>query len=293
MKNFILIIVGTALSYFVQASQTEQIRFEKTLRFPTASAANVLEIYNINGGLQVEGYDGDEVIAEVVLTISAKTDAQLNKAKEELTLGVLEDDSAIVLYNKAPFICNSRVDGRSACNCDCNCNWNNRDVDYDFSFEFKLRVPKNTNVHLSTINEGDIAVSSINGSVYAHHVNGAISLKEIGGSVDAKTINGDLTVVHSRVPSAESSYYSFNGDVEVNYPAEPNAEITFKSYNGDFYTNMDQVEVLGPRWVKEESSKKGTVRYKLTEEKKIKIGSGGKLLAFETFNGNIYVKKSK
>lgn len=286
MKNLMLILICFSAFGRAMAAETEQIKFERTLSFPSTSPNNILEIYNINGGLEVEGYDGKEVIVEVVLTITAKNTALLAKAKSELSLGVLEDDSALVLYNKAPFIHNERIDGK------CNCNWMN-DVDYDFSFEFKVKVPRNVNVRLRTVNDGDILVTHVNGSVYAHHVNGAITLNRIGGSVDAKTINGDLTVDHTRVPLEESSYYSFNGDVNVSYPGEPNAEITFKSFNGDFFTNMDQVEILGPKWVKEEKSSNGGTQYKLTEEKKIKVGQGGNLLAFETFNGNIYVKKSK
>lgn len=286
MKNLMLILICFSVFERAMATETEKIKFERTLSFPSSSPDNILEIYNINGGLVVEGYDGKEVIAEVVLTITAKTTALLTKAKSELSLGVLEDDSALVLYNKAPFIRNERIDGK------CNCNWM-KDVDYDFSFEFKVKVPRDVNVRLSTVNDGDILVSLVNGSVYAHHVNGAITLNRIGGSVDAKTINGDLTVDHTRVPLEESSYYSFNGDVNVSYPGEPNAEITFKSFNGAFFTNMDQVEILGPKWVKEEKSGNGGTQYKLTEEKKIKVGQGGNLLAFETFNGNIYVKKSK
>ncbi len=286
MKSIFLMVVGILLTCGLEAASTEQIKFEKRLSFPSVSPDNILEIYNINGGLEVEGYDGAEVVVEATLTISAKNDQLLQKAKSELTLGVLEDDSALVLYNKAPWIHNERIDGK------CNCNWSN-DVSYSFSFDFKVKVPKKVKVHVSTINEGDILISNVNASVYAHHVNGSISLKGIGGSVDAKTINGDLTVDHTSMPLEESSYYSFNGDVNVLFPGEPNAEITFKSFNGDFFTNMDKVEILGPKWVKEEKSGNGSTQYKLTEEKKIKVGTGGNLLAFETFNGNIYVKKSK
>jgi hypothetical protein len=264
----------------------ETIKIERKLTFAKASPDNVLEIYNIFGSLEVEGYDGNEIIVYLEITINAKTEAQLSKAKGELSLGVLEDDSALVLYNKAPFLHTERIDGP------CQCNWM-KDVDYDFSYDYKVKVPRNTHLHLSTINDGFIDVKQVNGNVYAHHVNGPITLLQVGGSIDAKTINGDLSVEHTRVPVGANSYHSFNGDVNVYYPSEPNAEISFKSFNGSFFTDLDNIAVQAPTWEKEELKKNGKTTYKLSQQKKMTVGKGGNLLAFETFNGNIYVKKSK
>lgn len=286
MKTISCILIFLLGSCLVMAAETEKIKIEKTIRFPSATPDNILEIYNINGSLDVEGYDGQEVVVVVELTISAKTQAQLHKGKGELTLGVLEDDSAIVLYNKAPFIHTERIDGK------CQCNWSDN-PGYDFSFDFKVKVPKTTRLHIQTINEGFIEVKGMNSDVWAHHVNGPITLTRIGGSVDAKTINGDLTVEHTVVPKGGNSYFSFNGDVNVYYPAEPDAEITFKSFNGQFFTDLEKIEVMAPAWIKSEIKKNGGTSYKLSQEQKIKVGKGGDLLAFETFNGNIYVKKSK
>lgn len=269
------------------ATESATIKIEKRLQFPTASPDNVLEIYNINGSLEVEGYDGTEVLATVMLTITAKTTALLEKGKSEMTLGILEDDSALVLYNKAPFIHNQRIDGP------CNCNWNwDKDASYQFSFDYKVKVPRGVNLHLQTVNNGDIAVTGMNASVSAHHVNGNVTLNQMGGSVDAKTINGELVVHHTKTPQG-GSYYSLNGDVNVYYPGEPDADITFKSFNGSFYTDMPGLEVMPPVWRQEVTEQNGATKYKLTQKNNMKVGKGGNLLAFETFNGNIYVKKSK
>ncbi len=287
MKKLYIIIFLVGCFGFAKASETEKIKIEKTLRFPSTSPDNVLEIYNINGSLQIEGYDGQEVIATVELTLTAKTKVLLEKGKSEMTLGILEDDSALVLYNKAPFIHNQRVEG----DCDCN-NWQ-RDVEYDFSFDFKVKVPRGTNLQVRTVNDGDIIINGMNANVSAHHVNGDISLTQMGGSVEARTINGELLVRHTKAPVGGNSYYSLNGDVNVYYPAQPDAEITFKSFNGSFYTDMEKLEVMPPAWTKEVTEKNGSTRYKLTQKNNIKVGKGGNVLAFETFNGDIYVKKSK
>ena len=288
MKTIYLIALGLLGFGVANATESTTIKIEKRLQFPTTSPDNVLEIYNINGSLEVEGYDGTEVLATVVLTITAKTAALLEKGKSEMTLGILEDDSAIVLYNKAPFIHNQRTDGP------CNCNWNwDKDANYQFSFDYKVKVPRGVNLLLQTVNKGDIAVAGMNASVSAHHVNGNVTLNQMGGSVDAKTINGELVVHHTKTPQGGSYYYSLNGDVNVYYPGEPDADITFKSFNGSFYTDMPGLEVMPPVWRQEVTEQNGTTKYKLTQKNNMRVGKGGNLLAFETFNGSIYVKKSK
>ncbi|MEQ9374233.1 MAG: hypothetical protein RIG68_03605 [Imperialibacter sp.] len=288
MKNLLLIIFLIGCFGYARATETEKIKIEKTLKFATPSPDNVLEIYNINGSLQIEGYDGQEIMVTTELTISGKTQALLDKGKSEMSLGILEDDSALVLYNKAPFIHNERIEGP------CNCHWNwSKDVDYKFSFDFKVKVPRGVNLHVRTVNDGFIAIDGMNSNVSAHHVNGDVTLTQMGGSVEARTINGELLVRHTKAPVGGNSYYSLNGDVNVYYPGEPDADITFKSFNGSFYTDMERLEVMPPAWTKEVTEKNGSTRYKLTQKNNIKVGKGGNLLAFETFNGDIYVKKSK
>jgi hypothetical protein len=62
----------------------------------------------------------------------------------------------------------------------------------------------------------------------------------------------------------------------------------FQSFNGSLYTNIDRLETL-PAQVEKEK-KDGQIRYKINDNR-FKVGAGGPLLDFETFNGNVYLKE--
>ena len=62
-----------------------------------------------------------------------------------------------------------------------------------------------------------------------------------------------------------------------------------ESFNGSFYTNIEDLENLPNKVIK--SNRGDGVQYKISGNQ-FRIGKGGPLLAFETFNGNVYLKKS-
>ena len=64
--------------------------------------------------------------------------------------------------------------------------------------------------------------------------------------------------------------------------------MNFKSFQGEFFSNVANLESL-PLEVKKEGRDKET-KYTVSGSR-FKIGSGGALLDFETFNGNVYLKE--
>jgi hypothetical protein len=65
--------------------------------------------------------------------------------------------------------------------------------------------------------------------------------------------------------------------------------MSFKSFNGDLYTNLDNLTSL-PTELEKIESKKG-IKLKVGGKSVYKIGQGGALLAFETFNGDAIIKE--
>jgi hypothetical protein len=68
------------------------------------------------------------------------------------------------------------------------------------------------------------------------------------------------------------------------------ANMRFESFNGEFFTNLNSIESL-PAKVEKASHGEG-IRYKINGNR-YQIGSGGPLLDFETFNGNVYLKERR
>ncbi len=92
-------------------------------------------------------------------------------------------------------------------------------------------------------------------------------------------------------PPDKSSYYTLNGAIRVSYPANLSADLQFKSFQGEFYTDFPNTEILPAQVTKNQERRGEATVYKLNKNTAIRIGSGGKTFRFETFNGNIYVKK--
>jgi len=299
-KIFCLIMVSGALTALAQ-SHTEKI--SKELSFEKKGPNNALMVFNINGDVKVEGYEGDKVLVEVEKIIYGKTEARLEKGKTEIQLGVLDRADTLMLYIQG--LCTDfgkqTQKGRGHWNTKWN-NWgynwndcgrgncNNENKDYDYEMNFTIKVPRTINVLTSTINNGDISITNINGYLLADNVNGSIRLKNISGATNASTINGDVDLDYVSNPPGDSRYYSLNGDINANFKKGLSANLAFDSFNGDFYTNVNRIESL-PVTVERKANGEG-IKYKIGGSR-YKVGNGGVLLDFETFNGNVYLKEKE
>jgi DUF4097 and DUF4098 domain-containing protein YvlB len=295
MKSFITILCLV----IAQATYAQQFsdKITKEFAFEKKTSTNAIMVANINGSVKVTGYEGDKIILEVNRSIDAKTDTRLQKAKQEVQLGVIDRADTLILYVQEG--CNtfgrrtSRKNNNGwfkngwGYNWDCN-NGNCRS-EYDYKMDFTLKVPNSVQLMVSTVNEGDIVVENVKGSVDADNVNGSIKLTNLEREADASTINGDVDIEYSSNPSKDCRFYSLNGDINALFRKGLAANMSFESFNGSFYTNIDKLEPLPVRVVKTDN--KEGIKYKVNGNR-YQIGSGGgAYLDFETFNGNVYLKE--
>lgn len=257
----------------------------------TLPVSKVLLIDNINGAVNVEGSNTStiEIVAQKLVTGGSKK--AVVQGNRETLLETLTDKDTVVVHVKSPYVhyrrnkYNQRGYGYS---------WNdwNKEVDYDFKFDIDVKVPRNANLIIRTVNRGDISIKNTQGDLVATNVNGSIYLKDIAGTTKARTINGQLKANYIKAPNKNSSYYSLNGNIRVTYPKNLSAEFHFKSFNGDFYTDYEVT--YQPASVIHKSVSKGKRKvYKVSEFSVVKVKDGGKVFKFETLNGNIYVKRQK
>lgn len=286
MKYFAIPLLAGAVFCCTQApaqklEHKEHVSKEFTISAGQA-AKNVLAIYNINGFIKVEGYNGDKVVLEIDKTIRAKTQEGLDKGKSEFKLGIEQEADSIIAYIANPFDSRPNHSRR---------NWDGPKIKYDFELDFTVKVPYSLNLHVSTVNGGDINVNDVTGSLGVRNVNGAIKVVNAKGPANMHTINGNVEVNYVSLPSGESDFKTLNGDVKISYPAALAVDCQFKTFNGDFYTDFPNVERLPVKVVKNAENRENKTVYKLSTETFIRIGSGGPTYKFETFNGNIYLKK--
>lgn len=296
MRVFI-IIVGCLMLQTAYAQQFSE-KINKEFSFEKKSQDNLLMVANINGHIKVTGYEGDKIILEATRSIFGKTDARLEKGKAEVQLGVIDRADTLILYVEDG--CNSfgKVSDRRNNNgsnykgwgYNWNCQGRNCRMEYDYKMDFVLKIPSGIHLVASTINEGDIVVENVKGSVDANNINGSIKLTNLVRESEASTINGDVDIEYASNPLKDCRFYTLNGDINAWFKKGLAATFSFESFNGSFYTNIDNLEPLP---VRVSQTKEGEgIKYKVNGNR-YQVGKGGAYLDFETFNGNVYLKEKE
>lgn len=286
MKKLIIpILSGVVLS--CTNAPAQEPKFTETIKKEfVVSPSSVLAVYNIDGFIKVEGYDGNKVLIEVEKTISGKTNEIVEEGKQEFKLEFEQKADSLIAYTIEPF------DSRPNRNRD---RWNKneyRKIQYRYNLNYTIKVPKSMNLVVSTINNGDILVTDVSGFMKVNNINGKITVKNAQKANEIRTINGDVNINYTALPPENAQYYTLNGNLNIVYPTNFSADCEFKTFQGDFYTDFEDVEKLPARVTKTISETDKGTTHKLSKGSIIRIGSGGKNLKFETFNGNIYIKKS-
>jgi len=269
----------------VQAQKKEfKEVIKKDLSYKSSVNERMLEVQNLNGSITVEGYDGEVVSIEVEKTISAKNTEDLELGKQEIGIKVLHADGRLIVYPDVPNM--HYKDGQFT---SINCNrW--EETPYHHTLNFKVKMPKNSNLKVGAINEGEVLVKNTRGSyIQANNINGGIELNNITGQTKVHCINGEVGISYADNPNAESTYYSLNGDINITYQKDLSADIAFKSMNGELFTDFDVAKQYS-KTTKDGSGEKNT-KYKYESKPVVQIGKGGLSFDFETLNGDVIIKK--
>jgi hypothetical protein len=283
MKKLIIPILSVLVISCTNSSAQDTKFQEKINKEFTVSPNSVLAVYNIDGHIKVEGYDGNKVLIEVDKTLSGKTNEILEQGKREFKLEFEQKDDSVIVYIAEPW------DSRPKTN---RLNNDQRKIHYHHNLNFTIKVPKTLNLSVSTVNNGDIVVNDVEGLMKVNNINGKITVKNAKNANEIHTINGDVNINYVALPPDNSKYYTLNGKLTVIFPSDLSADCSFKSFNGEFFTDFENIEKLPSTVTKTTKENEGGTTHKLTKGSAIRIGSGDKNLIFETFNGNIYIKKS-
>jgi hypothetical protein len=292
MKNNLLCLVLITGAY-ASPAQTFTEKISRELAFEKPTNDNALVVANINGHVNIVAYEGTKILLEVTKSIKAKTDARLERGKSEIQLGILDRADTLLVYVKDG--CHEfrqRSEGYSGKHKN---GWSYHssskdgcDPPYDYKMDFIVKVPKTLNLVVTTINNGDVMVENTKAIVKAGNINGNIRLVSLTSQAEAHTINGDVDVTYAENPAEACRFYTLNGDINALFQPGLSATLSFESFNGSFYTNITEMENLP---VQVQKSVKGEgLRYKINGNR-YRVGQGGALLDFETFNGNVYLEE--
>lgn len=277
MKTFLCLLLLVPAAHCFQKEEREEIR--RTLRFQEQKEPRRILIDNTHGSIVVTGYAADSVQLFAMRRTRAESDDKFREAMEDVKLELKEQRNRIEIIVEAPW--RNKRGGMNY--------YGYRYYGYDVEFDFEVKVPKNVEIFLRTVNDGDIEVRNFDGPFEVKNVNGSVEMIDIAGSGRASTVNGSLRAVFRDNPTDDCAFQTVNGKVEVTFQEPLSAELELKTFNGNAYTEFDAIPLPRPPMVAQE--RKGKKVYRRENWYSVRVGEGGPRLSFDTLNGNIHILK--
>ena len=224
-----------------------------------------INIFMVNSGVEVIGYNGDELkieSADYVPPSSQKEGLKplYNRTEDNTRLGL-----SVVKENNQVKITQASID----------------------HFKYKVFVPNNVSLSYEEVGDqkADLSISNMSGEIEVKKVaKGNVSLFNVAGPIVANSINSNLKVVFSSPKSNKPcAFSSINGSVDIALPAQNESDLQLRSVTGEIYTDFAIVI--------DSSGNLPTI----TGGHNIhgKINGGGAQLTVHTVNNNIFIRKRK
>lgn len=277
----LLLVVLPAFAAVAEAGDIVETRtIEKTI--PLEGRETVLVVVdNVFGPIHVKGHDKPQVEMVAEERTEARSQTAFDHARQDVKLEIGREGDEVTIVADGPF----RERGEDHfCHA--------QELGYTVTYSFEIRVPSKTHLDLRTVNGGDIVVEDVLGDLRVGNVNGEIQLERVGGGmVRASTINGPVRARFEKNPTEDSSFHTINGDLELWLQPGFAAEMKFKTFNGEARTDFD-VEPL-PFEQTTEQQDGGRRVFRAREWSRVRVGRGGPLFSFETFNGDILIRNAR
>lgn len=282
----LLLLIGAAALGLAQDAKVDRAVVPLT----TPGKPALIKAGVLTGGITVKGYEGKDVIVEARIR-----EEKLDKEdEEEAEPAEVEEDKEQADKSKGmkliPVVGTGlEVEEENNVVSISSESWKN-------AVDLVIQVPSASNLELSTTNDGDIVVENVSGTIEVNNVNGSNTLRNVSGNVVAQTVNGEILVTMSRVtPDKPMSFSTMNGDIDVTFPSDVKASVRLKSQQGDIYSDFDVTLKPAPQKPAEEAVKSAKGKYRISFDRFMTgaVNGGGPEFTFNTFNGDIYIRKGK
>jgi len=245
-------LIALALAANVASAKSEK---EYSESFPLESNGEV-RIENINGSINVIGWDRDEV------SVVAIKKGKNQDIVDGIQIIIDSDEGSFSLETKLPK--------------EKKWFWFFGDTQGNVSYEIKVPVGAFLR-NVSSVN-GAVRIEGIEGKVKASTVNGSLKALGLKGDVTLSTVNGSVAATYNEVPLANSiSMEVVNGSVKLELPRDTNAHFKANTVNGGINSGFGlKVEKHFP----------------IGASINAQLGEGGTDIKLSSVNGRISIKKS-
>src|SRR6266446_10449179 len=179
----------------------------------TLQAGGSLELQNVNGTVDVQGWDRNEVEVHAVKTAKHK-----ESDLERVSIEVDAKPDAVSITTRYP-----------------------QNEGVEVAVDYTIHVPHGAHVeHIGTVN-GTLRIAGVETVEDLHTVNGNIEVFEAGGSVHAHTTNGNvhLELTHLRDKDKNgATAETTNGSLVLAVPSDMQADVEARCLNGNFFSEL-------------------------------------------------------
>lgn len=204
---YLMFLAAAILLVSQRGFASDQV-FERS--YPLHAGGSFL-LENVNGSVEVDGWNRDEVEVRAV-KVSPDGSHDLSQVRIE----VESQPSEVLVHTRYP-------KGEGA----------------DVAVEYHIYVPSKVLLsNVETVN-GSVLVHGIDGGGALHSVNGNVEVLKSAGRFSAKTTNGNVRVELSQLgDGAPMNVETVNGSVVLGLPSSAQANLKILNLNGDFSSEL-------------------------------------------------------
>ena len=215
LGRIFLIILALLFISLPGFANTDQL-FDKV--YPLPSGGN-FQLDNINGSVQVDGWDRDEVEVTAVKT-SQNGPADL----DQVQIDVQSLPGHIAVHTLYPTSAGNGV-----------------------TVEYHVHVPQRVLLEAVKTVNGSVSVRGVRGGGDLRSVNGDVKVTDSAGRFNAKTTNGNLTLqLRHLTDGAPMDIETVNGSVVLTLPSNTRANLKVQNMNGDFSSELPVTSATAP-----------------------------------------------
>jgi len=216
--RFLLVLAGALCISIPGLAFT--INNEVFVRTLPLSSGGSFVLENVNGSVQVDGWDRDEVEVRAVKT--SQTDP---RDLDQVKIEVDSHPGQVAVHTRYP-------QGQGA----------------QVAVEYHIHVPYRVLLGAVETVNGSVIVRGVEGSGELRSVNGNVEVLNSSGRFNAKTTNGDLRLeLRQLLDGGPMDIETVNGSVILGLPPNARANLRVLSMNGDVTSDLPVTSAVAPR----------------------------------------------
>lgn len=276
------LVSASPFSSALQIEQQIEQQIESTSASSSVAPVRRVEVTGYWGRIDVQGYDGDQVVVNHSVEGRAVDGAKVFRGGGPgYTVSERdrnERESVVSVVADSP-----EQGGRR-------------------SLDLLVRVPTRSDLKLLMDRGGEITVTGVEGAFEISSNNGSIVLDEVSGHASVDAVNGSIRASFRRVTAGKAmSFSSMNGEVDVSLPAPLRADLRVSTKDDDIECDfeLENASWSGPgRAAQANESREpdpSTTRpappHPAATRLEAQIGGGGPLLFLSTHNGVVRIRR--